>query len=309
MVSFRFHLVSLVGVFLALGLGVLTGTTVLNRGIVAQLERQTEDLSGQADALREEVDDLQAERDVWAAFGEEAMGPLLAGRLDGARVLMVAQDGTDDATIDGTLGALRAATAAPEDVVGPIFVSSRLSLETETDRSELARIVGAGASSDPETLLTQAADLLAERLAFGPAGNQTLEELLASGFLVDEGRRLDDVVLRSLGGPDQIVIAVAGGPAPSSLRPERFLVPLVAGLARIEAAVAAAEPKDGQEQEPPFVGELQSDGEVWARIATQDNVDEMPGQFGLVLAIEDLLEGVPGHYGVKDGATRPIPEL
>jgi hypothetical protein len=28
-----------------------------------------------------------------------------------------------------------------------------------------------------------------------------------------------------------------------------------------------------------------------------------------VVAIEHLLDGVAGHYGVKDGATRPFPEL
>jgi hypothetical protein len=35
----------------------------------------------------------------------------------------------------------------------------------------------------------------------------------------------------------------------------------------------------------------------------------MPGQIGMVVAIEDLVDGVAGHYGVKDGATRSFPEL
>jgi hypothetical protein len=126
---------------------------------------------------------------------------------------------------------------------------------------------------------------------------------------VDEGEGLDEVDLRSVGGPGQVVVALAGGPAASSLRPERFLVPLVSGLARDEAMVAAGEPVDGEEQEPPFVSVLRSDGDLLSRISTQDNVDQMPGQIGLVLAIEDLLGGTTGHYGVKDGATRPVPEL
>ncbi|HYH28079.1 MAG TPA: copper transporter, partial [Actinomycetota bacterium] len=60
MISFRFHLVSLVAVFLALGLGILAGTTVLDRQIVSQLERQTDRLSRTAEGLREDVRALQA---------------------------------------------------------------------------------------------------------------------------------------------------------------------------------------------------------------------------------------------------------
>ncbi len=309
MISFRFHLISLVAVFLALGLGVLTGTTVINRGIVTQLENQTEDLSGQLDGIREEVRDLQALRDLWADFGEEAREPLLAGRLAGSRVLVIAQDGTDDASIDGLLAALRSAATTPEDVIGPIFLTGRMALRSEGERADLAEILGMVGSDDPDSLRAQAASLLADRLAFGAGGNQILEELLSAGFLIDEGRRLEDVDLRALGGPGQVVVAVAGGPAGSAMNPEGFLVPLVGQLARAEATVAAGEPVDGEEEEPEFVSLIRTDGDLASRIATQDNLDQMPGQIGMVVAIEDLVDGVAGHYGVKDGATRPFPEL
>ena len=309
MISFRFHLISLVAVFLALGLGVLTGTTVINRGIVTQLENQTEDLSGQLQGVRQEVAELQTLREQWAVFGEEAMEPLLAGRLAGTRVLVVAQDGTDDGSIDGLLAALRSAATSPEDVLGPIFLSGRMALRSEAERAELAGILGLPATEDAELLRAQAAALLADRLALGAIGDEVLEDLLAEGFLVDEGRHLEDADLRELGGADQVVVAVAGGPAGSSLNPEAFLVPLVEELARDQAAVAAGEPVNGEEEEPPFVSVIRADGDLASSVATQDNLDQMPGQIGMVVAIEDLLAGVAGHYGVKDGATRPFPEL
>ncbi|MGH9168618.1 MAG: copper transporter [Acidimicrobiia bacterium] len=309
MITFRFHLVSLVGVFLALGLGVLTGTTVLNRGIVAQLENQTDRLAADSAGLREDVEELVALRDLWAAFGEEAREPLLAGRLGGSRVVVIAQDGTDDESIDGVLAALRAAAATPDDVVGPITVTGRLSLRSESDRAELARIVGGDGSEDADLLRARAAGLLADRLSFGLTGGQVLEELLRAGFLIDEGRHLEEADLRAIGGPGQVVLALAGGPATSAVPPEGFLIPLVENLAGHDALVAAGEPADGEEEEPPFVSILRSDGDLASRIATQDNLDQMPGQIGMVVAIEDLLGGVAGHYGVKDGATRPFPEL
>ncbi|MGH2692581.1 MAG: copper transporter, partial [Actinomycetota bacterium] len=105
MISFRFHLVSLVAVFLALGVGVLTGTTVINRGVVARLESQTDNLSGDLNALRRELGELQSESEVWAQFGEEAMDPILAGRLSEQEVILVTQDGTSE---EGLAGVRRA---------------------------------------------------------------------------------------------------------------------------------------------------------------------------------------------------------
>ncbi|MDQ4005293.1 MAG: copper transporter [Actinomycetota bacterium] len=306
MISFRFHLVSLVAVFLALGVGVLTGTTVLNRGIVRQLQNQTEGLSGDLDELRASVNRLESEAEVWSAFGEETMGPLLSGRLAGRQIVIVTQEGTDGATLTGVRRSLEEAGA---EVVALLAVSGRMALEGEADREALGTAVGLDPALDAETLSAEAAALLADRLTNGPNGTDTLELLLDGDFLVVQGARLEETGLRTLGGPDQVVVAVAGGPAPSRLQPAAFLVPLVEDLVARGLMVAAAEPARGEEQEPPFVTVLRGDGEVAARLATQDNVDQVPGQIGLALAVEDLLQGTPGHYGIKDGATRPIPEF
>ena len=83
MISFRFHLVSLVAVFLALGLGVLAGTTVLNKGIVSVLEAQTNELRETSASLRQRVDRLEGEARMWSAFGNQAMEHLVAGALPG----------------------------------------------------------------------------------------------------------------------------------------------------------------------------------------------------------------------------------
>jgi Copper transport outer membrane protein, MctB len=309
-VSFRFHLVSLVAVFMALGLGILAGTTVINRGIVANLERQTEDFRIQADQLRADVDRLSAELDTWTAYGEATMDFVLSGRLEGRDLVVVTQDGTDDASIDGVLRALRRAIGDDEQgIVGPFSVTTRMALASEADRAELAAILGADPASDAQTLQAEAASQLAQRLAFGAEGDDTLEELLAARFLVDEGPEISEADLSTVGGTGQSVVVLAGGPADSSLRPESFLVPLVSDLAQDGTSVVAGEPVNGQEEEPPFVTTLRTDGEVATRIATQDNVDQLPGQVGIVLALEDLLRGVPGHYGVKDGADAVIPEV
>lgn len=306
MISFRFHLVSLVAVFMALGVGVLTGTTVINRGVVAQLRSQTEDFSRDADAFREELEDVEAQIEVWNAFGEEAMEPILSERLTGRQIVIFTQDGTSEESLAGVR---RAVEAGGGEIVALLSAGVRLALRTDADRQALATIVGLPTTEGADTLAAEAARLVAERLAQGPNGGDALEGLLDADFLVIQGTQLTETGLRSLGGPEQAVLTVAGGPAPSVLQPARFLVPLVADLAIGGTLVAAAEPAVGEDQEPPFVTTLRGEAEVAALIATQDNVDQLPGQVGLVLALEDLFQGDPGHYGVKDGASRAFPEL
>jgi Copper transport outer membrane protein, MctB len=299
-ISFRFHLVSLVAVFFALGVGILAGTTVINRGIVSQLEERTSDLNQRTRDLEGDLSRLQAEVETWEAFGQEVTGPLVSGRLTGREVVIVTQDGTDDDSIAGVRQVLEGAGA---ELRALLLVSDRMSLESAEDRAELADMVGMEQDADAETLAAQTAQTLAERLALGPTGTGILDSLVRAGYLIDEGPSLGEEGLRTVGGPNQILVVMAGGPAASQLQPARFLVPLVEGLVRGDSPVAAAEPANGGEQEPPFVALLRSDGDVSDSIATQDNVDQTPGQIGLILALEDLLDGAPGHYGIKEGAS------
>lgn len=301
MISFRFHLVSLVAVFLALGLGVLAGTTVLNRGIITVLERQTNELRETSADLRERVERLSEEARMWSGFGDQAMKHLLDGRLPGTDVILITQEGTDGAGIQGVRTALDEAGAELRAVLS---VNRRMTLERGSDRQALAEALGSS-TEDPGDLQAEAAEALAIRLAFGSTGDDVLAQLLEAGFLANQGPGLDGDALRQLGGNREVYVVVAGGRDMPSPAPSDFLVPLVRLLVLQGEAVAAAENLDSQYE---FVGLLRSDGTVSGQMVTQDNVDRVPGEVGLVLALRELLSGGRGgHYGVKGGASAPIP--
>jgi hypothetical protein len=301
MISFRFHLVSLVAVFLALGLGVLAGTTVLNKGLVTVLEAQTENLREQSADLRARVDRLEGEARMWSAFGNQAMEHLVAGRLPGTDVILITQEGTDGA---GIQGARRALEEAGAELTAVLSVHRRITLERGPDRQALALAIGTS-GEDPAALQAQAAEALAIRLAFGSTGDDVLARLLEAGFLVNRGPGLDGEALRQLGGNGEVFVVVAGGPEGADPSPSDFLVPLVRRLVLQGEAVAAAENLDSEYE---FVGLLRGDGSVSEQMVTQDNVDRIPGEVGLVLGLQDLLtSGRGGHYGVKGGASGSIP--
>jgi hypothetical protein len=300
-ISFRFHLVSLVAVFLALGLGVLTGTTVLNRGIVAVLEGQTGRLRETSGELRRRVERLETEVGMWSDFGNEAMNHLLEGRLPGTDVILITQEGTEGAGIQGVRRALDEAGAELRAILS---VDGRMTLERGSDRQALAQAIGTS-TVNPRDLRAEAAEALSIRLVFGSTGDDVLARLLDAGFLVNQGPGLDGDALQQLGGNGEVFVVVAGGREDPSPAPSDFLVPLVRRLVLQGEAVAAAE---NLESAYEFVGLFRGDGAVSDQMVTQDNVDQVPGEVGLVMALQDLLaNGQGGHYGVKGGAAGPIP--
>ena len=97
MINFRFHLVSLVAVFLALALGVVMGSTVIDRAIVDRLSSQIDSVKKRADAeradnraLRDQVKGLETSHD----FLDAALVALVARQrsLGTARVATCGHD-------------------------------------------------------------------------------------------------------------------------------------------------------------------------------------------------------------------------
>jgi hypothetical protein len=297
-ISFRFHLVSLVAVFMALGLGVLAGTTVINQGIVADLDRRLDDFEQVNEQLRGDVADLQTEVDAWTA----ARPYLVHDQLLGERAIVVTEQWTDETTATSVLDGLRRAGA---EVMALLSVGDRMALATEGDRQALAGALGAPGVNAADALRVQAATDLADRLAFGPVGGDVLVDLIDQDFLLNQGAQLGEEGLQELVAADLVVVVAGNGDRPV-VQPGSFLVPLIEALTDADnQAVGAAE---GWSSAYDFVGLLRNDGAVSDRIVTQDNVDQVPGQIGFVIGLKDLVRfGVSGHYGIKDGASRALP--
>src|SRR4051812_6398680 len=130
MVNFRFHIISLIAVFLALGLGVLVGSTVVDQATVKTLERNQRILREQRQAARDESSSKQAELDRWAAFSDQARGELLAGRLHDVPVLVVAMDGVDGKVVDDLHEWLRTTGAIDQ---GTLRLNGKLALTSQSD--------------------------------------------------------------------------------------------------------------------------------------------------------------------------------
>jgi hypothetical protein len=82
-IDFRYHLVSLIAVFLAVALGIVIGTTQLNGPLTTNLQSQVSGLQADKRALETQTQQLQSQLDAAGGF-DEAVGPtLVAGTLTG----------------------------------------------------------------------------------------------------------------------------------------------------------------------------------------------------------------------------------
>jgi hypothetical protein len=304
LISFRYHVVSIVAVFLALALGVLLGTTVVNQGVIENLSQRTNDAVTRSEQLRSQVIELQAEVRSWDRFGAAVEPMLISRQLTAREVVLVTQEGVDAAEIDGVRQAL---TDAGASVVAVIVVTNRMALLDEDARTDLRTIIGPLApANDPAELSEEAARELAIRLANGSAGGATdlLGELIDARFLVV---RDGTGTIEQIGRASQALSILAGGAREPVLAPESFLAPLTVALAENARPVVAAETA---ETAYPFVPILRRDGSLDGQVVTVDNADTMPGRIAIVLGLRDLLQepGRGGHFGVKGGASALIPQ-
>jgi len=303
LISFRYHLVSIVAVFLALALGVLVGTTVVNQGVINDLTNRTNSASKRAADLRKQVGDLQTQINRLNSFSSIVEPLLVDNQLNGTPVVMVTQEGVDASEVDGVRKVLGDAGA---NVLAELVVTGRMALADEGSRAAMARLLGDPSSATPDQLTHAAAVGLGTRLAEGPGadGIDLLDGLRTAGFVAI---RASSTPVASIGGADQVMVLLSGGRAAPPLDPTLFLQPLAQTLVTASQPVAAAETVDTVY---PFIPLLRSDSSVDGHLITVDDADQLPGRVALVLGLRDILlsPGNGGDYGVKDGAATLIPK-
>ncbi|MDQ3466373.1 MAG: copper transporter, partial [Actinomycetota bacterium] len=111
MISFRYHLVSLISVFLAIALGIVIGTTQLNGAVLDGLRDQVDGLSDDKRALEGRSQTLQSQLSEGDSFGEAVAPVLVADTLPGATVLVVLTADVDAGVVDRTTTLIEAAGA------------------------------------------------------------------------------------------------------------------------------------------------------------------------------------------------------
>jgi hypothetical protein len=298
-ISLRYHVITIVSVFLALAVGTLVGGAFVQPVLQQQLEDRTDELQTLNGQLREQIDEVQAQVQAANTFVDATLPYLVENRLLGTQVVLVALDGVEDGVLGQTQRSLVDAGAR---VVAAVLARDQIASQDADTQARLADLLAIPATS-PEELPSQVASALADRLANGAQGatpeDDPLARLLSEGFLAPIGSGLSEATLAEIGTDGQVVIVLGGSPDPEpTVGPDVFGVPLVRDLAALGVHVAVGESSTTQS---PFVGLVRDGGTDG--LVTVDDLDLGMGAAALVLGLDRLLTtGQGGAYGIKDGA-------
>jgi len=300
-ISWRYHVVSIVAVVLALGLGLLAGTSVVGDRFIRQLEANYHRAQRQRDAALATVA-------IYDRFATALEPTLRDGVLTGHEAVVVTVEGVDR-------NARRAAdqlTAAGADVVATLTLTRGLvEAETEAEASVIQDVLGT-TESDPEVLRERIADELAVRLAAGPGvdpGDDILGRLLSEGLITSD-RDLDPTTLQGVGGGGELIMLEAGGDPPPDLPgPTTLLVPMTQRLMRLGAAVAVVGPTDDGYG---LVAAVRDTPEIPdCSVVTVDDVDLTMGGIALAMGVRRYFDDPNptmrpgGDYGVSGDSILP----
>jgi hypothetical protein len=276
MLDFRYHALSLVAVFLALGIGIVLGSS-LGDTVVSQANRDIAsslrgDLNGaRSDARAAHAGVAQRERALQAVFPR-----IVGGKLAGRRVAVVAS-GPLPADVQS------AARDAVQGAGGKLAGVSQL--RTPPDVGKLGAAVGprfTGLRSDDKRLRP-----LGRRLGEALAGGGGLAQRLVKQFpdrFGGQPARADAIVLYRDPAPDR---------SPAVQQVEQGLIE---GLRAAGVPVVGVETT---ETDPSQISFFANQG-----LTSVDDVDSAGGRIALVLA----LDGARGSFGYKKTADAPLPQ-
>jgi len=344
MINLRYHIVSLTAVFLAMGIGLTLGSTFLDRATVDNLNGQLESLEARLEERNQEIDALRDEVErgeaLQEALDEQGVG-LLADRLDAVPVLVVASQGVDAADVDGATAALQVAGA---DVQGVWWLSERLLLSSDADVTDLATALGER-SGDPARLrrlaLATLGDQLRDRQEADPEATPAVptgpvaptgqdptgtgasgavqpaedpaEQLGDVGSLLDAGF----VTFQPVGdGPEvpqlpagvRIVLVGGSDALPDDVVVQPLLDRLTGDADEPTTTIVTSALGDGADVSE-LVASVREDDRLRSIVTSVDDLEHVQGWMATVLAVEDVGEGVVGHYGLGEGASALLPPL
>ena len=310
MVNFRFHIVSLIAVFLALGLGILMGSAVVNGAIVDRLDREIDQVRKESDNLREANRQANSELDRANEFLNDSAAYAVAGRLTDVPVVVMAERGVSGDVVDDTAQLVIAAGA---QVPAVFWLEERWKLETEEDVQALrdaADLLGSASSVRTRALGELAARLtepVDTRVESESEPTDLVARLEEAGFLGIDG---DNVDLTTFPPRPARALVITG--TNSQLAGTDMTVETVSAFADAEAPTVAGEvfvasdAADAPERGAAVAPVRTNDG-LSALVTTVDDLDLVAGRVATVIALQDLERGVVGHYGYGDGATSSLP--
>jgi Copper transport outer membrane protein, MctB len=314
MIDFRYHLVSIVAIFLALSLGLLLGSTQLQPYVQKGLQGLSKAEQRQIDTLLGEKSQLKSQISSENQFALANAPAVLQNVLAGQQCVLVLAPGAEGSVTSGIVQALEMAGAT---VTGQIQMQTAFFDKSAATSQKLIQVAEQYAQSAGVTLTgsasaqAQASELLAHLIMTkaqpgqpgpgerDPASVQAVQTLAGAGFLTKSGQPWDRATLA-------VVIIPATPQSIDDTNPEsQALVTLaqqlnLVGLGTVVAGTVAGSGSGSA------IDVMRAGGRA-GHLTSVDNADYPIGQIVVAQSLADLLHGHSGSYGVTSTASAAGP--
>jgi hypothetical protein len=304
-ISFRYHIVSIVAIFLAFALGIAVGTAALNGAVTDNLRDQVNSLRDQRDSLRTDVSALEkkvADQDGFATlYGDN----VITGALAGKTVAIVQAPGASAEAVDGVVAQVAAAGGR---VTGQIEVTADY---VDPSREADIRALATG-PAHPVGLQLPATDdagaLGGSLLAYVLVGTPTagdISQVLAGFATLQMVRVKGDTVT-----PADLAIVVTGGvdeDADAAADKAQKIAALASALdSQGDGVVVAGD--SASAGQGGVIQAIRDDAAASRDVSTVDDADTAIGRLTVILALAEQDNDRAGQYGTAAGADAIAPE-
>jgi Copper transport outer membrane protein, MctB len=317
-IDFRYHLVSIVAVFLALAIGIVLGSTELQGTTLDSLRALSNSLTSKLNAAEAQRDGYAQLAGASDAFLKTAESKLLDGTLAGDRVVIVTEPGAPSAVVAGVTQAAKLAGAA---VTGTVALQPKFNDLSGATQASLSAINAQLATSTVTTLAPaatsqtgnqqNAAQLIASAIlnqTTDQAGLTTAQAQLVlqayaqGGYLSESGAAWNRATLAVIVAPGSVPADGANDPA------NQVLLALAQEFAALSAATLVAGSVAGTTPAGSAISVLRGSS-VSGAVSSVDNADTTIGQISAMWAFAtQLAGGKPKSYGVL-GASSVSPAV
>lgn len=311
MIDFRYHLVSLIAVFLAVALGIVIGTTQLNGRVLDGLEAQVGTLSDEKNALEAQAEALTEDLTQKDAYDEATAPLVVANRLIGSSVLVIVTNEDVTAEIVGEVTSMLGAAGAQLNGtlrLQPAFTDpqSAPDLQEYVTGSGLPAGITLPQTDDTATLV---ASLMSQVLMRPADGGEAPPETATQTVLA--GLAALGVVTSDSGEPrsaDYALILTSGGFTGEDGQARNQALIALAGALDAAGSGGVVAGDEAADADGGLIAAIRADAVAATSISTVNNIDAASGQVAALLALTAELNGQSGNYGVGEG-TAPLPPL
>lgn len=332
MIDFRYHVVSIVAIFLALTVGLVIGASILSKGVADSLRSDLSQRNDQIKSQQNQINQLKTQIELQNKYITDTADQLVSGRLSGLCVALVEVAGADSGAYSGARALMSKQGGAT--ICSETMINASLSSAASSDQQQsMATLITAHTPTGQKltgTTAQQSMELIGEALttyqtstsaktstgvtgstggataASGMTASQalsTLKDFQSGGFIT--------MVSQPVSG-EQASLGYVQAPGSANADADNQTYIALAEALRKGGAGTVVGGSGDSAAKGGLVYAIINDSTATREISTVDNTDVTMGQVAAVFCLEAESQGsasAAGHYGTganNDGLLPPI---